>query len=427
MDEERGNSSATETNRRRLLGVLGALGVTAFAGCGGSGDGTGTPTDTDDQSTVGTTTGTDTETPTETGTATPTVTPTATPGGCNIPEPANPLVSFDDVRNGAVVISPGSETMAGSVTNPYIDATLESGSVELDVPEGDWTVEPASGTSFDTLEPQESRDITWNVSVPQVREEFDVTANVTYSCGEETYDVEKTRTVRIGPETPAPAFADFDVADDVAGRSVVRHSGHFTPLQLVGGGNAQMVYFTREADGYQAAVFDWEGMYDDGEWHHCVATYDAGDGIRGYIDGESVVEQSTPAGELEPAGTPFGLAASLSNPVQELYEGGLDEVAIYDTVLSGDQAGALAEGEAAAEDSLVSKWSFEEIRYGRVEDQVGDNTMFLVNSPETVSSPSGRAVQFDGEETYAGTPNSEGLNLTEQKSVSFWFETTLSV
>jgi hypothetical protein len=411
-----------------LLAALGTLGVTAFAGCGGSGDDTATPTATAEVTTAGsTTTETSTSTPTETSTPTPTETSTPTPGGCNIPDPPEPLVSFDDVRDGAVVVSPTSETMTGRFTNPYIDATLESGSVELDVPEGEWTIEPASGTTFDVLETQESREITWNVSVPQVREEFDVTATVTYSCGEETYETETTRTVRIGPEAPAPPFTEFDVADDVPGRSVVRQSGHFTPLQLISGGNAQMVYFTQEAEGFQAAVFDWEGQYDDGEWHHCVTSYDAAEGLSGYIDGELVVEQSDPAGELEPAGSPFSLAGSLSNPVQELYAGALDEVAVYDTALSGEQAATLAEGEEPAEDSLVSKWSFEEVVYDRVEDQVGDNTMFLANTPETVTGASGQAVQFDGDESYAGTPSSESPDLTEQKSVSFFFNTTLSV
>jgi hypothetical protein len=423
---------AGSTNRRRFLAVLGALGVTGTAGCGGDGDDGGTPTATTTSTPSGgtdTTTPSDTATSTDTTTPTDTVTPTATQEGCNIPDPPDPLVSFDGASGGAVPVSPDSETLTGDFTNLYTSSTLESGSVELDVPEGDWTIEPAEGTSFDTLEPQESKKITWNVSVPQTREEFDVTLFVTYSCGEETYEAEKTQTIRIGPTTPAPGFVDFDVVDDVPGRSVVRQSGHFTPLQLIGGGSAQMVYFTQEAEGFQAAVFDWAGTYDDGEWHHCVASYDAAEGLRGYIDGEMVVEMTDPAGELEPTGDPipFGLAGSVGNPIQELYEGALDEVAVYDTAISADQAATLADGDEPAEDSLVSKWTFEDVVYDRVEDQVGDNTMYLANAPEQVSGRAGQAVQFDGEESYAGAPNSDSLNITERKSVSFWFNTTQSV
>jgi hypothetical protein len=427
---------AGATNRRRFLAVLGALGVTGTAGCGGDGDDTedgetptdtgdgGTPTDTGDGGTP-TDTG-DGGTPTDTDTTTPTPTDTS---GCNIPDPPNPLVSFGGIIDGAVAVSPDSETITGQFTNPYLGSTLESGSVELDVPEGDWTIEPASGTSFDTLEPQETSDITWNVSVPQIRDEFDVTLMVTYSCGEETYEAEKTQTFRIGPTTPAPGFVDFDVVDDAPARSIVRQSGHFTPLQLIGGGGAQMVYFTQDTDDFHAVTFDWEGVYDDGEWHHCVASYDAADGLRGYIDGETVVEQSAPAGELDPAGDPipFGVAGSVGNPIQELYEGALDEVAVYDTALSQSEAETLAQGDDPAEDSLVSKWTFEEAVYGRVEDQVGDNTMYLANDPEMVSGRIGQAVQFDGDANYAGAPNSDSLDLTERKSVSFWFNTTQSV
>jgi hypothetical protein len=323
--------------------------------------------------------------------------------------------------------------MTGRFTNPYLNATLESGRITLDVPDGDWTIEPESGTSFDTLEPQAQADeeIVWNVSVPQVRTEFDVTLMVSYACGEETYEAEATQTIRIGPETAAPAFVDYDVvAEEGTPASVVRQNAHFTPLQLLPGGGAQMVYFPQDApddEPFVSVTFPWAGNYDDGEWHHMAVAFDATDGLSGYIDGELIQTGPDEPGELQPAEFVFGLAGAVSAQVAEPYDGALDEVAVYSTALSQEQATALANGETAAEDSLVSKWSFEEIVYGRVEDQVGDNTLFLANSPEQVSGESGQAVGFDGETNFAGAANSDSLNLTTQKSLSFFFKTTQSV
>jgi hypothetical protein len=42
------------------------------------------------------------------------------PPKSNIPDPPEPLVSFNGVRDGAVVLSPTSETMTGVFTNPYL-------------------------------------------------------------------------------------------------------------------------------------------------------------------------------------------------------------------------------------------------------------------------------------------------------------------
>ena len=156
MNEAPDDGTPARTNRRRLLETLGALGVTALAGCGGDGDDDATPTATSGETADGTSTSrSDADTPTDTVEPTPTPTTTPTPSGCNIPDPPDPLVSFDDVRDGAVVISPNSETIVGNFTNPYIDATLESGSVELEVPEGAWTIEPAraNGSSAGSSSP----------------------------------------------------------------------------------------------------------------------------------------------------------------------------------------------------------------------------------------------------------------------------------
>lgn len=423
--EERGVSS----NRRWLLSVLGAAGITGFAGCGGDGDGTDTSGNENDGMTD--TEGNGGTTDTDTGTTTPTETEvvTTTEPGCDLGPDPEQIFSFGD----DLTVSPLVEEITSSFRNPYLGSTLESGSVEVTTGDGEnappegWSLEANAATEFDVLETGGSKQISWSVEVPAMEAEFPLTITTTYSCGEETYEVETTPTMEIGPSEPAPGFVSSDIDPEKgAAVSIIRQSAHFTPLQLLPGGGAQMVYFPQDNDSFATVQFDWEGSYDDDTWHHCLASYDSAEGMKGYIDGTSVGENSV-AGELQSSTNPFGIAAVVGNPVTEMYEGSIDELGVYDTALSGSQAQSLANGETVAEDSLVSKWTFDEVVFSRVGDEVGDNTLYLANSPEQVSGESGQAVSFDGQETFAGVPNSESLNLTEQKSVSFWFKTTQSL
>jgi hypothetical protein len=432
-----------DPDRRRLLTILGAAGIVGFAGCGGDGDGTDTGGNGNGNGNGGMT---DTGTGTDTGgngngngngsmtdTATPTETEvvTTTEPGCNLgPDPEQIFTFGDDLT-----VSPLTEEITSAFRNPYLGSTLESGSVEVTTGDGEnappdgWSLEPNGATEFDVLETGGSKQITWSVEAPEMEAEFPLTITTTYSCGEETYEVETNPTMEIGPPEPAPAFVNSDIDPDKGNAvSVIRQSGHFTPLQLLPGGGAQMVYFPQGVDTFNSVQFDWAGNYADDEWHHCVASYDSAEGMKGYIDGALVGENSA-SGELQAAGSniPFGIGAVVGNPVTEMYEGDLDELGVYDTALTESQAQSLANGEAAAEDSLVSKWTFDEVVFSRVEDQVGDNTMYLANSPEQVSGQVGQAIAFDGQETFGGAPSSDSLNLTDQKSVSFWFKTTQSL
>lgn len=207
------------TNRRRFLAVLGALGITAAAGCGGDGNDTDTgdaetPTDigTDDDGAPATPTATEpaTEMATETRTSTERSTPTES--GATLGENPAGLLSF-----GQETLEPadGSITLTGEMVNPYLHG-IQNGSVELDVPDG-WEVTDESGTKFDALGSQASQTAEWNVSVPEdASGDYDLTATVAYGTSADEAEVTVEHTVSIFNEQEAQfswSAADYDVEE----------------------------------------------------------------------------------------------------------------------------------------------------------------------------------------------------------------------
>jgi len=115
-------------------------------------------------------------------------------------EPA-PLISFSDVSDGTLNVSPNAETITGTITNPYL-FDITNGEVDIEVSGDRWEVTGATGNTFDTLESQSSQDVEWEVSIPSVAgEEFEITADVTYEAcdGQETAEIQSTQAVFVDP------------------------------------------------------------------------------------------------------------------------------------------------------------------------------------------------------------------------------------
>jgi hypothetical protein len=188
MTVEANETSDRPTERRRqFLKAVGTLGVAGVAGCLGGDDGTptdtATPTEADETDMEADET--DTETPTDAET------PTPTEEGPSLPDDPKPLIS---IPGGG--IPPGAETLTGVLTNSYL-FDIQSGTVELEGPEG-WEFTPSEGTSFDTLESQNTQEATWEVSMPEdAAGEYELTAHVTYAAGEEEADVTATLPITI--------------------------------------------------------------------------------------------------------------------------------------------------------------------------------------------------------------------------------------
>ena len=96
----------------------------------------------------------------------------------------------------------------------------------------------------------------------------------------------------------------------------------------------------------------------DGQWHHVAATYD-GNAVRLFLDGNLLTEKKI-------TGT---LGASGSNPAyigsyigtKEIFEGGIDDVRVYDHGLSKDDIAKLASGETEVKNNnLAGHWKLDD-------------------------------------------------------------------
>jgi len=184
-----GSTKREPTGRRKFLALVGALGVTGLAGCGGDGDGDA-PTDTPTETTAGgngngdTPTDTETDTPTRTETSTPTPTDVMEQPLGGDPET---LVSLE----GTIQVGPGAETtIAATLTNAYL---FEIRSVEVSISAPDeLEVSPTTDTAFDSVESQGTRSLEWDLVVPDATGEFELDVSVAYASNTDEADVSTT-------------------------------------------------------------------------------------------------------------------------------------------------------------------------------------------------------------------------------------------
>ncbi len=151
-------------------------------------------------------------------------------------------------------------------------------------------------------------------------------------------------------------------------------------------------------------------------WSHVALTYD-GAAIRLYVDGQLVDEgvgapPPTSAGELEIGGA----------TEQGTYlDGRIDEVRIYDRVLSQGEVDADMETPIAAPKSPpVAEYSFDHESETAV-DFSGHKNEGTIEAAEWV--PDGRyggALNFDGEESCVTVPDSETLHPSEEFTLEAW-------
>jgi hypothetical protein len=180
-----------------MLKLLGAVGVTGLAGCGGD-DGEDTPTETDTGGNGnGNGNGDMTDTETDTGSngngngngdmtdteTDPTGTPTSTPA-----EPLDPPADLLSLSQNPVSTSSGETvTLEGAVQNAYL-FDVHDISVTLSGPEG-WSIAEPERT-FERLDVGASESVSWEVSVPEdAIGTTELTATTTYASASDEAEV----------------------------------------------------------------------------------------------------------------------------------------------------------------------------------------------------------------------------------------------
>jgi len=213
MIEDSDLSTRSGERRRRFLKAVGALGVIGLAGCSGD-DGTptetATPTATDAPTTeTDTPTATETDTPTATETDTPTATETDTPTATRTPRIEDPRPILSLQGDTTALTGGGTVTFSGSVQNPYL---FEITDIEVGLVSGDDGIEISSTgtTSFDSLSTGQSRDVAWEVTVPDADGEYELTGEYSYNTGIQTIEGSITQSVTV--------FSQFSGRDGLIAR-----------------------------------------------------------------------------------------------------------------------------------------------------------------------------------------------------------------
>ena len=121
------------------------------------------------------------------------------------------------------------------------------------------------------------------------------------------------------------------------------------------GRDSGIVSFTGSFEGSRRPYTDLESGWTAGQqgWHHVAVAYSAESGtLTFHVDGKQVAAHTLAGGPLCENGTPLLLGQHL--------DGLLDEVVLYDRVLSGDEIARLARKGEPPEPGLVAWWSFDD-------------------------------------------------------------------
>lgn len=158
-------------------------------------------------------------------------------------------------------------------------------------------------------------------------------------------------------------------------------------------------------------------------WHHAAFTYDGSVG-RLYLDG--LLEGST-ATTIDVDTNSRVLIGHYENPAtggRLTFRGLMDETALYDRALTGEQVAAIFHAGAAGSTTqpatvpggLVGWWAGQDNAY----DNTGHHAGILVDGASFAEGQIGRAFRFDGVDDFVQIPDAPGLDLGQALTLEFW-------
>lgn len=178
---------------------------------------------------------------------------------------------------------------------------------------------------------------------------------------------------------------------------------------------------------------------NDGSWHHITVTYDGGtNSLITYIDG-AVRATSTASSDSASSATAYSIGSRLGSAA---FPGQIDEVRVYNRVLTAAQVSALYNSGASKfggsnaltqgttlNDGLVGHWTFDgkdtDWRTNTTRDVSGqNNTGTLVNLPTStapVSGKFGQALNFDrNTANYVQLASTSATSMNTNLTLSAW-------
>jgi len=172
------------------------------------------------------------------------------------------------------------------------------------------------------------------------------------------------------------------------------------------------------------------GTVNDGKWHHLVATYATSGTMQVFVDGVLNNSMTGPAG-THGAPTSLRFGGILSGTTSGYYNGLLDQVQIYNYVLSGSEAAYLYNYPRGA-NPLVGYWKLNETSGTTSYDSSpsGENGTW-VNSPvpstsypPAIASSNAGSLLFNGTNQYVTVATTAALpTFTSPRTLSVWAKT----
>ncbi|MCM4152728.1 LamG domain-containing protein [Arenibacter sp. N53] len=167
------------------------------------------------------------------------------------------------------------------------------------------------------------------------------------------------------------------------------------------------------SDGVTKADTNYDGSFNDGEWHYIVTTFDRDGSMTLYQDGASVASASMTGIGNTASGNPLRVGQDGTGAYGQFFEGNIGEITIYDYALSSQQVAGVSTPLTGVQ--------------LKTQDGVVKN-IAVANAGATISSENEMSTfTFDGVDQFATISDADlGFRHDNDYSISFWVNTTSS-
>ncbi len=188
---------------------------------------------------------------------------------------------------------------------------------------------------------------------------------------------------------------------------VIKHSN----LSGGGDGEIQVGFYTKHnyTTGFNLSADSWTHLCVVWEGTQYAKVYKNG------ILNETVTLSGTPSPVDSDAPTVIGKHCSTPT---EYFDGHIDDVRIYDRVLSESEIRELA----GLSNEPITHWKLDEGSGTTAYDSAGDNDGTLINNPTWTTGQVGGALSFDGLDDYVDVAHSSDFDIETSFSVELWFK-----
>ena len=167
------------------------------------------------------------------------------------------------------------------------------------------------------------------------------------------------------------------------------------------------------SDGVTKADTNYDGSFNDGDWHYIVTTFDRDGSMTLYQDGTSVASASMAGIGNTGSGNPLRVGQDGTGAYGQFFKGNIGEISIYDYALSAQQVAGVSTPltgvQLKSQDGTVKN-------------------IAVANAGATISSENDMsAFTFDGVNQFATISDTDlGFRHDSDYSISFWVNTTSS-